>query len=128
MSLEAANVIDALGLDEGSGRVTFIIRHDGAWDGSKMQLYMLQEKLNAYLSFALDGEMAEAYPEFANHPLAVRIDTTAAPDERTLRFLAQVRRQLGFQDIPLEVRLAPAPAPDGQEHQCRCGSPDHPQP
>ncbi len=105
MSLEQANVIDALGIDEPSGRVTLVIRHDAAWDGSDAQLYLLQEKLNAYLSFALDGEMAESSPAFANRPLGLRIETATPPDPRTLRLLAHVRRQIEFQDITLEVRV-----------------------
>ena len=105
MSLEQAGMIDALGLDKTSGRVVLVIRHEGAWDGSAAQLYLLQEKFNAYLSFALDGEMAETCPDFANRPLGIVIETAAAPDPRTLRLLGRVRQQIEFQDITLEVRV-----------------------
>jgi hypothetical protein len=105
VSLEATNVVDALGIDDASGRVVLVIRHDGPWDGSDAQLYLLQEKINAYLSFALDGEMAEVNPEFIDHPVELRIQTTASPDSRTLGFLARVRQQVQFQDITLEVRV-----------------------
>jgi hypothetical protein len=105
MSLEQANVIDALGIDETSGRVILVIRHDAPWAGTDAQLYLLQEKLNAYLSFALDGEMAEAHPDFAQRPLGLRIETAAKPDPRTLRLLSHVRRQVEFQDITLEIRV-----------------------
>ena len=105
MSLHPSNIIDALGIDEAAGRVILLIRHDAAWDGSDAQLYLLQEKLNAYLSFALDGEMADACPDFAHRPLGLRIETASSPDPRTLRLLAQVRRQIQFQDITLEVRV-----------------------
>jgi hypothetical protein len=127
MSLDQSNVIDALGIDQTSGRVLLVIRHDTPWDGSGMQLYLLQEKLNAYLSFALDGEMAEAYPDFARRPLALRIDCATPPDPRTLHLLGHVRRQLQFQDIELEVRVLqpgqpgdPAPSP-GPAHSCGGG-------
>jgi hypothetical protein len=114
VSLEQAGVIDALGIDAASGRVVLVIRHDAPWDGSAGQLFLLQEKLNAYLSFALDGEMADAYPDFANRPLGVRVESPAAPDPRTLGVLAGVRRQLAFQDITLEVR-------PGQASDCGSG-------
>lgn len=119
MSLDQANVVDAMGIDQASGRVVLVIRHDGAWDGSPAQLYLLQEKLNAYLSFALDGEMAEACPEFAGRPLGLLIDTASDPDPRTLHVLAHVRQQIQFQDITLEVRLRPTPKPKifGQDEQ-----------
>ena len=105
MSLYQSGVIDALGIDETSGRVILVIRHDGPWEGSSAQLYLLQEKLNAYLSFALDGEMADAHPEFARRPLGLLIETTTTPDPRTRHILAHVRQQVQFQDITLEVRI-----------------------
>ncbi len=105
MSLEQSNVIDALGIDEASGRVVLVIRHNDPWDGSGQQLYLLQEKLNAYLSFALDGEMASEYPDFVTRRLGVRIDCSTAPDPRTMHLLGHVRRQLQFQEIDLEVRV-----------------------
>jgi hypothetical protein len=106
VSLEQTNIIDALGIDEASGRVVLVIRQAGAWDGSDAQLYLLQEKLNAYASFALDGEMAAAYPDFVGRGLGLRIDCVSPPDARTLHLLGHVRRQLGFQDIGLEVRAS----------------------
>jgi hypothetical protein len=110
MSLEQSNVIDALGLDEAAGRVILVIRHDAPWEGSDRQLYLLQEKLNAYVSFALDGEMAEAFPDFAGRPVGLRVESAATPDARTLHLLAHVRRQIAFQDITLEVRVGQAPS------------------
>jgi hypothetical protein len=124
VSLEQSAIIDALGIDQPTGRVVLVIRHDVPWDGSAAQLYLLQEKLNAYLSFALDGEMAAAYPAFAQRPLGVRIDCATPPDPRTLHLLGHVRRQLQFQDIELEVRVSqpgdPAP-PTASAHACGGG-------
>lgn len=127
MSIESANVIDALGVDEGSGRVVLVIRHEGVWDGSDAQLFLLQEKLNAYVSFALDGEMEAEYPDFAGRALGLRIDCAFPPDPRTLHLLGHVRRQLEFQDIGLEVRIwksgeAPPAAEPGHDcgGGCRC--------
>jgi len=117
VSLDQSNIVDALGLDEASGRVVLVIRHDGPWEGSDGQLFLLQEKLNAYLSFALDGEMAEGCPAFANRPLGLRIETATAPDPRTMSLLAGVRRQLAFQDITLEVRVR---QPSGCDPGCEC--------
>jgi hypothetical protein len=115
LSLHQINVIDAIGLDETSGRVHLVIHHDDPWDGSDAQLYLLQEKLNAYLSFALDGEMADSSPEFADRPVAVVIQTPTSPDPRTLHLLTLVRKQIEFQDITLAVRISP-----DCSHGCHC--------
>ncbi len=105
MSLDRANVIDAMGIEAATGRVVLVIRHEGAWEGTDDQLFQLQEKLNAYLSFALDGEMAEGHPEFAGRPVDLRLEAANPPDQRTLHMLAHARQQVGFQDIGLEVRV-----------------------
>ena len=123
MSLDKPHMIDALGVDEKSGRVVMVIRHDGEWEGSEKQLFGLQEKLNAYLSFALDGEMAEAYPEFAGRGLSVRIESPGPPDPHTLHFLGHVRHQIQFQEIELEMRVRtakPAAAEEGCGGGCHC--------
>lgn len=123
MSLHQINVIDAIGIDETSGRVLLVIRHDDPWDGSDAQLYLLQEKLNAYLSFALDGEMAETSPEFADRPVAIVIQTPTSPDPRTLHLLTLVRKQIEFQDITLAVRVRP-PSDCGSGCHCHEGTAD----
>jgi hypothetical protein len=120
MSLDQTNVIDALGIEETSGRVILVIRHDAPWDGSAAQLYLLQEKLNAYLSFALDGEMAADYPDLAGRSVGLRIDCAAPPDAAALRLLGPVRRQILFQDITLEVRVSYSGAARDCAGGCSC--------
>ena len=105
MSLDQSNVIDALGIEEASGRVVLVIRHDAPWDGSDAQLFLLQEKLNAYLSFALDGEMAEAYPHAAAKSVRLRLKCASEPDARTLRFIDVIRKQIAYQHIPFEIAV-----------------------
>jgi hypothetical protein len=75
------------------------------WDGSELRLFQLQEKINAYISFALDGELRDAYPELAEKPVRLRLDCATAPDPATAAFLEAVRVRMGFQGIRLEVRI-----------------------
>lgn len=112
--LAHTHVIDALALDEKTGEVALIMTEPRAWDGSDERLYQLQEKLNTYLSFALDGEMAEAYPDFAGRPLRLQLDCAMPPDERTMGVIAMVREQIGYQGIKFEISVAGG--------GCECGS------
>ena len=75
------------------------------WDGSQLRLFQLQEKINAYLSFMLDGEMAEAYPQFTGKKLRLQLDCAGMPDSDVVGFLSAVREQIAFQEINLEVRV-----------------------
>src|SRR5947208_2051617 len=63
--VEHAHIIDIVAHDSQTGETALIMLEPRAWDGSELRLYQLQEKINAYLSFALDGELAEVYPRSA---------------------------------------------------------------
>ncbi len=104
--IEHAGVIDLLTHDAASGQVELVMFEPRAWDGGEEQLFQLQEKMNAYLSFALDGEMAEAHPELMGKPLRVVLRCIDTPPDEAVEFLTQVREQIALQDIDLEVRYA----------------------
>jgi hypothetical protein len=89
------------------------------WEGSEERLFQLQEKLNAYLSFALDGEMAAAYPALVTKQLRVQLETIHMPDTAALEFLQHVHDQIALQGIKLEVRVKENPQ-SGCGANCGC--------
>jgi hypothetical protein len=101
--VEHPGVIDLMLHDPAEGSVTLVMVEKRPWDGTPARLFQLQEKLNAYVSFALDGEMAEAYPSLAHLPLRLRLDCVTEPDPQTAAMLEMVREQIAFQGIALEV-------------------------
>lgn len=103
--VEHAHVIDIVADDAKTGEVVLIMLEPRPWDGSELRLFQLQEKINAYLSFALDGEMAESYPALMGRPLRLQLDCAGMPDSTVVEFLGVVREQIGFQNINLEVRV-----------------------
>jgi hypothetical protein len=103
--VEHAHVIDIVADDAKTGEAVLIMLEPRPWDGSEQRLFQLQEKINAYLSFALDGEMAESYPAMAGKPLRLQVDCVGMPDSTVVEFLSVVREQIGFQGINLEVRV-----------------------
>ena len=117
--IEHAHVIDIVAHDAATGEVALIMLETRPWDDSELRLFQLQEKLNAYLSFALDGEMADTYPALAALPLRVQIDCATAPEGATLDFLAHVHDQIAFQGIKLEVRVM---GPGGCGPACDCAA------
>ena len=120
--VEHPEVIDLLAENPGTGRVELVMFEPRSWDGGKEQLFQLQEKLNAYVSFALDGEMAEAYPALVGRPLSLVLRCLEVPPPEAVGFLAQVREQIAFQGIELEVRYAREndPGECGRAGGCGC--------
>ena len=96
-------VIDVMGHDLKTGEVVLLMDERNEWDGSDDQLLALQERFNAYVSFLLDGEMAEVHPELAGKPTRVELRCARMPDKRALELLGLIHDQLAFQEIKLEV-------------------------
>ena len=102
--LEFAHVIDVVAFDA-NGDVVLIMTESRPWDGSDERLYQLQEKVNAYLSFALDGEMVESYPQAAGKAFRLRLKCASEPDPRTRHFIGVIRKQIAYQHIAFEVTV-----------------------
>ncbi|MGE5214879.1 MAG: DUF6572 domain-containing protein [Nitrospirota bacterium] len=97
------DVIDMIAHDPKTGETVLVMNESNEWDGSDDQLFSLQERFNAYTSFLLDGEMAEAHPELAGKPARIELRCAHMPDTRTLGLLGLVHDQLAFQEIKMEV-------------------------
>jgi hypothetical protein len=113
MAIEDINVIDAIAEDPESGEIVLIMYEPRNWKHGSQQLFQLQEKLNAYLSFALDGEMTSEHPEWAVRPLRVQLNCAEAPDEDAERLLSAVRNQIAFLGVKLHVRVLKPVLPTG---------------
>src|SRR5215470_5600125 len=96
-------VIDLIAHDAKTNEVVLVMNEPNEWDGSDEQLLALQERFNAYVSFLLDGEMAEAHPELAGKPARIELRCAHVPDTRALELLGHIHDQLAFQEIRLEV-------------------------
>jgi hypothetical protein len=98
-----AGVIDVIAEDTKTGEVVLVMNEPNEWDGSDQQLLALQERFNAYVSFLLDGEMAETHPELASKRARIELRCAHIPDASALELLGLIHDQLAFQEVTLEV-------------------------
>jgi hypothetical protein len=101
-----AGVIDVIAQDSKTGEVVLVINELEPWDDSDERLLALQERFNAYVSFLLDGEMAETNPDLAGRPARIELRCAQMPDTRALELLGMIHDQLAFQEIKMEVVVA----------------------
>jgi Family of unknown function (DUF6572) len=97
------SVIDMIAHDSETDEIVLGMNEPDAWDGSDTRLHELQERFNAYVSFLLDGELAEAYPELAGKKARIEVRCAHMPDSRAVELLGMIHDQLQFQEIKLEV-------------------------
>ena len=110
-------MLDAFAHDTREDLLVLAMFETRPWEYGERQLFQLQEKLNAYVSFILDGEMKENFPHLVGKPVRIELRTTSEPPQRAMEFLGRARDQLGLQQIDLEVVLI-----SEDQSGCCCGS------
>jgi len=103
--IERTAMLDAFAHDTREDILVLAMFETRAWEHGELQLFQLQEKLNAYVSFVLDGEMKENFPHLLGKPVRIELRTVHEPPQRALEFLDRAREQLALQEISLEVVL-----------------------
>ena len=106
--------LDALAFDKEAGEIVLIMIEPRPWDGSEERLFQLQEKVNSYLSFALDGELFDTFPQLVGKPVRLQLDCALPPDSMTEHFIAAVREHIALQEMKFAVRVVGEPAPEGE--------------
>lgn len=82
-SLFDAGKVDLVS-ESAEGVIDLVIVQDQPWTGSEGQVASLQSKVQTYVSFALDGGLAEQFPEAAGRPWRILLHCqTGAPDAQT---------------------------------------------
>jgi len=66
-------------------------------------VWLLQEKLNAYASFVLDGKMRELYPYAQAQDVRIVIRSRGQPPQDALRLVSLVREALAKDGPKLEL-------------------------
>ena len=46
----------------------------GAWNGGPEQFRQIEEKINRYMGYVLDGHLVTHYPQYEGRPVAIRLD------------------------------------------------------
>ena len=103
--IENPAVLDKIIHDLEKDQITLVMIENRPWTGGEGQLFQIQEKINSYLSFALDGELNEAYPNLAGKPIGLQLECFAYPDDQTIGFLDRIQAQLDSQGIPFLLRV-----------------------
>jgi len=104
--VSVANVVDIVAYNADEDVVILSMVEDRPWDGAKERILQLQTKLNNYLSYALDGQLAKDYPDLSGKPVRIELHTDAEPDATTLGFLNQALPMLEGEGIKFRVVVA----------------------
>jgi len=113
--VENPSVVDLIALDAASDQVVVLAMLERRpWGQDRAQLRQIEEKLNRYLGYVLDGFFIQQFPRHAGRRIRLRLDCAEAPHGTAIAFLDAARHAVEHQGLEFEVNVVAAtPASDG---------------
>jgi hypothetical protein len=113
MTIENADVVDLVGIENDTGKVILSIVDHLDWVDVESHLEIVQEKLNRYIAFFESGEIHDAYPDSKGREvvIALLLVFPITTDERAVQFMRQVRAVLSGIGVEFRVTLLPQETP-----------------
>ena len=81
-----------------------------AWGASERQFQQIEEKINRYLGYVLDGFLAEQHPEHQGKRVEIRLQCAEQPHGEAVRFVAAATQSVQAEGIDFVVAVAAPPA------------------
>jgi hypothetical protein len=105
MSIEKTDKIDLLGLNKETGNIELAIIDPLSWNNTDYHLQLLQDKVNAYLSFIESGEIYDVYPEANNHKFKIIVYINYQPNEFGNNFIRKLGKILSDAGYGFQLKL-----------------------
>lgn len=102
-------IVDLIARDPERDEVVLAIFEPRPWDGSRRRLLQLEDKLNSYFGYVLDGFLAREYPDYDGMPVCIRLDCIEEPGEAEKPFMAAAARFSAAHGLRFEVRVVDDP-------------------
>lgn len=109
MSVDQKDVIDIVSIDEDDNVVLTISDHL-PWDTENVHLFVLQEKINAYLIAIESGELQKSYPKAQDKNIKIRVVAMNSPNREGQTFLDRVGEILESAGYRFEFKQRPFPS------------------
>ena len=105
--VENATLLDLITLDPLSDRVVLAMIERRPWGAGARQLAQIEEKINRYLGYVLDGFLAEQYPKYEGKEVVIRLDCAEAPQGEALAFVEAARHAIEGHGLSFAVNVVP---------------------
>lgn len=110
MGVDNSREVDLVARAADGSLILVMVEHR-PWDGSDERLQQLQDKVNAYLAFALDGELERTFPGHTAAGLTLLLRCIEPPDPMVRGLVQPLRTALAPLGVRFEVQVEGAPEP-----------------
>ena len=101
-------VMDLITVDPDSGKVVLAMFERRAWGASAQQFRQIEEKINRYMGYVLDGFLAEQYPNYLGKGVQIRLDCAEPPHGDATAFVEAAKQAAEAHGLEFVVNVAPA--------------------
>ena len=111
MTIDQTNVVDFVALDTKTNEALLVITDHLEWTDddkwSKEHMFLLQEKVNAYLGFIESGDIYQRCPEARGRAIVIRVVSKYPLSEEARRFCEKIRSFLADAGYRIEFEYRP---------------------
>ena len=90
--VENPKVVDLIGVDPVSDKVVLTMIERRPWGADQRQFQQIEEKINRYMGYALDGFLAEHYPQYEGKRVQLRLECAEEPHGDAVLFVKAAAR------------------------------------
>jgi hypothetical protein len=103
--VENPMLMDLITLDADSGKVVLAMFERRAWGASPRQFVQIEEKINRYMGYVLDGFLAEHHPKYVGKRVQLRLDCAEEPHGRAIDFVTAAREAVEAHGLEFVVNV-----------------------
>lgn len=92
--VENANIVDLVTVDVVTNAVLLVMFERRKWGASERQFGEIEEKINRYLGYVLDGYFARDYPQYVGKMVEIRLECAETPHGEAERFITAARQAI----------------------------------
>ena len=109
--VENPKVIDFMTVDRASDTLVLAMFERRPWGQGPLQLRQIEEKINRYMGYVLDGFLAQQHPEHSGKKVRIRLDCIEAPHGDAVAFVQAAAHAIEAHGLELLVNVEPSPLP-----------------
>jgi len=102
-------VMDLITVDPDSGKVVLAMFERRAWGQGAQQFRQIEEKINRYMGYVLDGFLVEQHPRYQGKGVQIRLDCAEAPHGDAVAFVEAAKQAAQAHGLEFVVNVTATP-------------------
>ena len=105
--VENPSIVDLIEVDPASGQVVLVMIERREWDSGPQQFGQIEEKINRYMGYVLDGYLTSHYPQYEGQSVQIRLNCAQAPCGKAVAFVTAAERAVRAHGLEFVVNVTP---------------------